>query len=123
MAVVVASDGVWGRLGNEEVGRVVRTELKKGRMVEEVARTIVRRALNRGSRDNVTAIVGLVRPLREVMEVLQEGRGGRRRVFSDLGMGMGMEDMREEVRVEGKGKGKGKLRWGGKRRVRLGGRT
>lgn len=60
MALVVASDGVWGKLSNQAVGEVVRDAVGKGKEVGDIARAVVKKATGKGSRDNVTAVVGVV---------------------------------------------------------------
>lgn len=60
VAIVIASDGVWSRLSNEAVAKLVMDQLARGANVQEVSEAIVKRALKRGSTDNVTALVALV---------------------------------------------------------------
>lgn len=59
-AVVVGSDGVWGKLSNQGVGDLVKLGLGGGLEAEHVARKVVKKAVGRGSRDNVTVLVGVV---------------------------------------------------------------
>lgn len=60
LALVVASDGVWGRVSNHVVADVVRAEVGKGRTVDQVAKSVVKKAMAKGNADNVTVIVGMV---------------------------------------------------------------
>lgn len=63
--VIVASDGVWGAISNEEAGMIINRVMMRlkekgvGResSLKIAARFLVQAALNRGSRDNVSAII------------------------------------------------------------------
>ena len=56
-ALVVASDGVWDTLGNDEAALIVSQVLQAHSSAEEAARTLVRSARSRGSEDDITALV------------------------------------------------------------------
>lgn len=58
--VVVASDGVWGRLKDEKVAAVVAAALRRGRGPEKAAQAVVQASLRRGAIDNVSAVVSVV---------------------------------------------------------------
>lgn len=60
LALVLASDGVWGKMSNHMVGEVVRGAVGKGKEVGEIAKAVVKKAMGKGSCDNVTVVVGMV---------------------------------------------------------------
>ena len=55
--VVLACDGVYERLTHPEVAAFVAAQLRAGASAEEAARRLVHHALDRGSQDNVSAVV------------------------------------------------------------------
>jgi serine/threonine protein phosphatase PrpC len=55
--VVIACDGVFDSLSNEDVAQLVHKEISQDKTESDVAATIVNHALWRGSTDNVSAIV------------------------------------------------------------------
>ncbi|PXF48024.1 Protein phosphatase 2C-like [Gracilariopsis chorda] len=57
---VVASDGVWTKLSNQSVAKLVRTGLSRGKSAHEIAQMIVKKAMSKGSRDNITAMVAFL---------------------------------------------------------------
>lgn len=57
VVAVIASDGVWGKLSNRDVGNVVKSEIGRGKNANQVAKAVVKKAIAKGSRDNVTAVV------------------------------------------------------------------
>lgn len=61
IAIVVASDGVWGSISNTDVANVVRNEIRKERDVNTIAKAVVKRAISKGSKDNATAVVAFLR--------------------------------------------------------------
>jgi protein phosphatase 2C family protein 2/3 len=54
---LVASDGVWDTLDNDEAAVIVSQALLAHGSAEEAARTLVRAARGRGSEDDITALV------------------------------------------------------------------
>ncbi len=56
-ALIVASDGVWDTLSNDEASLIVAQVLQAHGSAEEAARTLVRSARSRGSEDDITALV------------------------------------------------------------------
>ncbi|DBB06962.1 TPA: hypothetical protein ACH3X3_009613 [Trebouxia sp. C0006] len=69
--VVVASDGLWDKLSNEEAVRLVHDTVKQPTMA---AQRLVTEALSRGSADNITAIVAFLRPVHTLESVFRAGR-------------------------------------------------
>lgn len=70
--VVIASDGVWGKLTNDEVSTIVCKSLAAGESVEQAAKAVVKRALSKGSRDNSTVVVALLKDSQHVRHALQQ---------------------------------------------------
>lgn len=74
LVVVVASDGVWNAMDNHDVRRVVCKALAAGADARRAAEMVVRRALAKRSRDNVTVVVGLLRDIDEVRAALRDDK-------------------------------------------------
>ena len=62
--VVIACDGVFDVLLDEDVTQLVKAEAKEGRM-KSCAERIIQEALDRGSTDNVTALVIALKPVEQ----------------------------------------------------------
>ena len=62
--VVVACDGVFDVLSDEDVTRLVKTEAKEGRLAS-CAEKIIQEAVDHGSTDNITAIVVGLKPVEQ----------------------------------------------------------
>ncbi|DBA04515.1 TPA: hypothetical protein N0F65_011063 [Lagenidium giganteum] len=58
--LLLATDGVWGVLTNEVAMEIVQTELEANRGAARAARAVVDKARERGSQDDITAIVVLI---------------------------------------------------------------
>ena len=56
-AILLACDGVFEKMTYEDVTDIICDELRKGSSAEEISKMIVEQAIERGSGDNVTAIV------------------------------------------------------------------
>ena len=59
--VVLACDGIFDVMSNDESGLLVARALEEGCGVREVAGSLIKRAFAKKSEDNLTAIVALVR--------------------------------------------------------------
>ena len=56
--LILACDGVWDVLTDQEAGNIIMDEYRRiGEPYEDAAQLLVSRAIERGSADNVTAIV------------------------------------------------------------------
>ena len=55
--VVLACDGVWDVIDNDEAAQMVLASLTAGVSADEAAREVVSRAVAMGSSDNVTCMV------------------------------------------------------------------
>ena len=55
--LVLMVDGVWGSVNEKEVKEIVRGKKRRGETAEDMAKDIVKTALKKGSRDNVTCVV------------------------------------------------------------------
>lgn len=60
LGLVVATDGVWGKMSNEGVGQVVRAGVNRGYGVGDLATLLVKKALGKGSKDNCSVVLGLL---------------------------------------------------------------
>lgn len=69
--VVLASDGVWNNLSNDMVAASACKSVLDGGSALEVARSIVKRALRKGSKDNVTAVVAFLFDAPEVRRMMR----------------------------------------------------
>lgn len=78
--VVIASDGVWGKMSNDDVASIVCKTLSAGESIERVSKAIVKRALSKGSNDNITAIVALLKDLPTVRNLVTVTSRSQRRV-------------------------------------------
>jgi len=71
--LVLASDGVWDALGDEDVCRIVRDTVKHPAMA---AKRVVTEAVDRGSGDNAAAVVAYLTPVATLERVFVSGRVG-----------------------------------------------
>lgn len=55
--IVLASDGLWDKLSNEEVAKFVKERSKNTQDYNKIALDLVNEAYNKGSEDNITAII------------------------------------------------------------------
>ena len=57
--MIIASDGLWDVISNEEAVRMVQEELKKAgnKLIKGVAQVLQNEAIKRGSGDNITVCV------------------------------------------------------------------
>ncbi|DBA85833.1 TPA: hypothetical protein ACH3X1_005382 [Trebouxia sp. C0004] len=69
--VMVASDGLWDKLSNEEAVGLVHDTVKQPTMA---AQRLVTEALSRGSGDNITVIVAFLRPVGTLESVFTAGK-------------------------------------------------
>ncbi|KAI0559949.1 protein phosphatase 2C [Gracilaria domingensis] len=82
LVCIIASDGVWNKLGNQQVMKLVRKQISKRMSAESIARHIVSKAISKGSKDNVTALVTFLWPYDQVYDALFSSRLRRsRRVY------------------------------------------
>ncbi len=58
--LIIATDGIWGSIGNELAVKIVDSSLKKNPDPDKAASTLVKRAVSSGSTDNCSAIVILL---------------------------------------------------------------
>lgn len=72
IAIVVASDGIWGKLSNEIVTTIVFKALANGTHPDQIASSIIDRAFRKGSKDNATVIVALVKDAEEITQDMQQ---------------------------------------------------
>lgn len=68
--VVIASDGLWDKLSNEDVVRLVHDTVKDPDMA---AKRLVTEALTRGSDDNITAVVVFLAAVGTLESVYRNG--------------------------------------------------
>ena len=58
MFLVLATDGVWDVVGNEELGEMVESGLyRENRRVDDVAEEVLDNCLEQGSMDNMAVII------------------------------------------------------------------
>ena len=60
--VLVACDGLWDVLSDAEAAMLIRSQIEGGADLKAAARALTAEALNRGSLDNVTALIIALRP-------------------------------------------------------------
>jgi serine/threonine protein phosphatase PrpC len=55
--IVLACDGIWNWLSNEQVGKFVNRQLNEGKNSRDVSKGLIKLAFAQGSTDNITAMI------------------------------------------------------------------
>lgn len=83
--IVVATDGVWKRLSNDTVTKVICKQILSGKSLEDAAKAVTDLARVKGTTDNTTIIIALLSDLDSVRSMLSR----KRRNFKHLMMKQG----------------------------------
>jgi len=84
--VIVASDGLWVRLSNDQALKIASTVLRRtGGDTQEAARRLVRAVQNAGSRDNITVLVVMLSREHVLRDITVHGGSFFRNIFSNGG--------------------------------------
>lgn len=72
VCIVVASDGIWNRLSNNDVSSIICKALANGKNVSDAARAVTQQAFRKGSEDNATVVIGLLTSLPEAISLISQ---------------------------------------------------
>lgn len=70
--IVIASDGVWKRLSNEQVAKLINKDLSAGeKSIEQIAADVCSKAMSKGSKDNSTCLIVPLTDLETVRQMIK----------------------------------------------------
>lgn len=78
ICTVVASDGLWNYMDNDDVAKVIFKSLLNGGNVKDAADAVVKRTLSKGGCDNITVVIGLLVPLHVAQSWIRSSVKGQR---------------------------------------------
>lgn len=92
---VIASDGVWNVLSNDTVAKIVTSTILRGGDAQSVSHAIVKKALAKRSRDNITAVAFFLHDIDGTRALVrQAATTSKASKKGKLGVGVGMEHRR-----------------------------